>query len=55
VLKTRVRARDGSHYMFDYGYCKGCGLCAHECPNEFIAMVEEAWPQFPHAGFLQAE
>ena len=32
---------DGSHYVFDYDFCKGCGLCAQECPTGFIAMVEE--------------
>jgi len=41
VLKTRDVAADGSHYVFDYGYCKGCGLCAHECPTGYIAMQEE--------------
>lgn len=41
VLKTRERAADGSHYVFDYDYCKGCGLCAHECPVGYIAMVAE--------------
>lgn len=42
VLKTSERAEDGSHYVFDYDYCKGCGLCAHECPCGFIAMQDEA-------------
>jgi len=41
VLKTREVAADGSHYVFDYGYCKGCGLCAHECPTGYIVMQEE--------------
>ncbi|MBZ0092348.1 MAG: 4Fe-4S dicluster domain-containing protein, partial [Sulfuricellaceae bacterium] len=41
VLKTTEVASDGSHYVFDYDYCKGCGLCAHECPSSFIAMQEE--------------
>jgi pyruvate ferredoxin oxidoreductase delta subunit len=26
----------------DYEYCKGCGICAEECPAKAIAMVEEA-------------
>ena len=42
VLKTRELAADGSHYEFDYDYCKGCGLCANECPCGYIKMVEEA-------------
>lgn len=25
----------------DYDYCKGCGICAHECPHHAIKMVEE--------------
>jgi Pyruvate/2-oxoacid:ferredoxin oxidoreductase delta subunit len=25
----------------DYDYCKGCGICANECPAKAIAMVEE--------------
>jgi formate dehydrogenase beta subunit len=38
VLKTRETASDGSHYVFDYTYCKGCGLCANECPCGYISM-----------------
>lgn len=41
VLKTRDICADGSHYVFDYDYCKGCGLCAEECPCGFIGMVDE--------------
>jgi formate dehydrogenase beta subunit len=41
VLKTKDMASDGSHYVFDYDYCKGCGLCATECPCGFIQMVDE--------------
>jgi 2-oxoacid:acceptor oxidoreductase delta subunit (pyruvate/2-ketoisovalerate family) len=41
VLKTKEQAADGSHYVFDYDYCKGCGLCAHECPCGFIGMVKD--------------
>jgi pyruvate ferredoxin oxidoreductase delta subunit len=25
----------------DYDYCKGCGICANECPVKAIMMVEE--------------
>lgn len=41
VLKTRQIAEDGTHYIFDYDYCKGCGLCSSECPCGFITMVDE--------------
>ncbi len=41
VLKTKEEASDGSHYVFDYDYCKGCGLCARECPCGYIEMIED--------------
>jgi pyruvate ferredoxin oxidoreductase delta subunit len=25
----------------DYDFCKGCGLCAEECPSEAIEMKKE--------------
>jgi 2-oxoacid:acceptor oxidoreductase delta subunit (pyruvate/2-ketoisovalerate family) len=28
-------------YKFDYDYCKGCGICATECPCGAIVMVPE--------------
>jgi formate dehydrogenase beta subunit len=40
VLKAR--GEDGRwRYVFDYDHCKGCGICAHECPVGFIVMREE--------------
>ncbi|HUW98543.1 MAG TPA: FAD-dependent oxidoreductase [Acidiferrobacter sp.] len=41
VLKTRERPASGPPYIVDYDYCKGCGLCAHECPTGYIAMAPE--------------
>ena len=41
VLKTTEIASDGSHYLFDYDFCKGCGLCATECPCGFIVMQDK--------------
>ena len=41
VIKTTELAMDGSHYVFDYDYCKGCGLCTHECPTGYIQSVPE--------------
>jgi len=42
ILKTKELASSGSHYVFDYDYCKGCGLCETECPCGFIQMVDES-------------
>lgn len=42
VLKTNETAFDGSFYVFDYDYCKGCGLCASECPTAYITMISDA-------------
>ncbi len=41
VIKTAALAVDGSHYVFDYDFCKGCGLCTHECPTGYIQSVPE--------------
>jgi pyruvate ferredoxin oxidoreductase delta subunit len=34
------RTEDG-FYEPNYYYCKGCGICANECPVNAIKMVEE--------------
>jgi NADPH-dependent glutamate synthase beta subunit-like oxidoreductase len=38
VLKI---GRPGEKYLIDLDYCKGCGLCAAECPSGAIDMVPE--------------
>lgn len=32
---------DGVRISIDYRYCKGCGICARECPVNAIRMVPE--------------
>ncbi len=32
----------GSGFEIDMDYCKGCGVCAEECPRAAVEMVEEA-------------
>jgi len=43
VLKLEGAERDaaGRGYAFDYDFCKGCGICASECPSGAIEMVAE--------------
>ena len=36
-----VKLGPGKGYEFNYDYCKGCGVCAQECPCGHIAMVPE--------------
>jgi pyruvate ferredoxin oxidoreductase delta subunit len=33
--------KDG-YYEVNLYYCKGCGICAKECPTDAITMVEES-------------
>ena len=36
-----IRVEDGKVTGVDLAHCKGCGICARECPREAITMVEE--------------
>jgi 2-oxoacid:acceptor oxidoreductase delta subunit (pyruvate/2-ketoisovalerate family) len=36
-----IKLASGERYAIDYDYCKGCGLCAEECPCGAIAMEPE--------------
>jgi len=36
-----IKLGPGRRFEFNYEYCKGCGLCAAECPCGAIAMVPE--------------
>jgi NADPH-dependent glutamate synthase beta subunit-like oxidoreductase len=36
-----IKLGDGDRYAIDLDYCKGCGLCAAECPCGAIAMLPE--------------
>jgi pyruvate ferredoxin oxidoreductase delta subunit len=45
LVDTPYRTSKGRVWSFtleiDYDYCKGCGICAEECPVDAISMVEE--------------
>lgn len=32
---------EDDYVKVDYDYCKGCGICAQECPTKAIDMIEE--------------
>lgn len=36
-----IKLGPGNRFQFNYDYCKGCGICAQECPCGAIAMVPE--------------
>jgi len=36
-----IKLGPGNRFQFNYDYCKGCGLCATECPCGAINMVPE--------------
>jgi pyruvate ferredoxin oxidoreductase delta subunit len=38
---TSVLVKDEKVVDFDLDHCKGCGVCANECPADAITMVPE--------------
>ncbi len=38
---SSIIIKDGKMVGFDYDHCKGCGICAVECPVKAIEMVKE--------------
>jgi 2-oxoacid:acceptor oxidoreductase delta subunit (pyruvate/2-ketoisovalerate family) len=36
-----IKLGPGKRFDFNYDYCKGCGICAAECPCGAIDMVKE--------------
>jgi 2-oxoacid:acceptor oxidoreductase delta subunit (pyruvate/2-ketoisovalerate family) len=36
-----IKLGPGNRFQFDYDFCKGCGICAEECPCGAIQMVPE--------------
>lgn len=41
VCPDGVIDKSGQSLEIDYDYCKGCGICAHECRVKCIDMVKE--------------
>ena len=36
-----IGQNEEGYFEADPFYCKGCSICAHECPTEVITMIEE--------------
>jgi pyruvate ferredoxin oxidoreductase delta subunit len=36
-----IKANEEGFFEANLYYCKGCGICARECPKKVISMVEE--------------
>jgi len=36
---SAILVKDGKHAGFDLEHCKGCGICARECPPKVQAIV----------------
>lgn len=36
-----IREESKEFITINYRYCKGCGICANECPAQAITMIEE--------------
>jgi pyruvate ferredoxin oxidoreductase delta subunit len=36
-----IQEDEGEFFIPDYEYCKGCGLCADECPSDAVEMKQE--------------
>ncbi|MBW2094162.1 MAG: FAD-dependent oxidoreductase [Deltaproteobacteria bacterium] len=43
-VSVLVKGNGEFGYVFDYNYCKGCGICFTECPRHAITMVDEETP-----------
>ena len=42
IDKTTVDPESGKIMLeVDMDYCKGCGVCANECPTKCISMVKD--------------
>ena len=39
---SSIMVKDGKMTGFDMEHCKGCGICANECPVKCIEMKPEA-------------
>jgi pyruvate ferredoxin oxidoreductase delta subunit len=40
-----IQIENGKVVGIDLDHCKGCGICAEECPRKAVSMVEGTLPE----------
>ena len=43
---SSIRVKDGKVVGIDYDHCKGCGICAEECPKKVVAITMKPESEF---------
>ena len=43
---SAIRIQDGKVAGIDYDHCKGCGICAEECPKKVVAITMHPESEF---------
>ena len=43
---SAILVKDGKVVGIDYDHCKGCGICAHECPEKVRAITMKPESEF---------
>ena len=45
ITKLDMKIENGKVVGIDLDHCKGCGICAEECPRKAVSMIEGTLPE----------